>query len=266
MDPVSMRLICLGCELENNKPEFCSVSRAKMKKLCTTKNEKAHDSLHFPGSAPGWLLITDVVKEAQQLSSWKQTGHMSQHRHLPASSPSAFLNQHHSKFPAQKGFPSLSATGASTQPKTWQSESVPSPQEWSRKPIISPGANTSACLWNFNSCMEKTWKSRSFPCSFPERWIKPLNSIFSWHHNGRSARVEKPGKSEMQPTSCLGCMCVTQQAVRGKISICAKQEPPPLLARMCSCGTARLWASRVSGGEIKILSLSSRLQQGFLTK
>lgn len=98
-DPVSMRLVCLGCELENNKPELCSFSRAKMKKPCTTKNERSHDSVHFPGPAPGWLLITEVVKEAQQLSSCKQTDHMSQHRHLPASSPSAFLNQHHSKFP-----------------------------------------------------------------------------------------------------------------------------------------------------------------------
>lgn len=62
-DPVSMRLVCLGCELENNKPELCSFSRAKMKKLCTTKNEKAHDSLHFPGSPPGWLLITELVKD-----------------------------------------------------------------------------------------------------------------------------------------------------------------------------------------------------------
>lgn len=41
-----MRLVCLGCELEN-KPELCPFSRAKVKKLRTTKNEKAHDSLHF---------------------------------------------------------------------------------------------------------------------------------------------------------------------------------------------------------------------------
>lgn len=67
-----MRPVCLGCELENNKPKLCSFSRAKMKKLCTTKNEKAHDSLHFPGSAPGWLPITEVVKEVQQFSSRKQ--------------------------------------------------------------------------------------------------------------------------------------------------------------------------------------------------
>lgn len=42
------------------------------------------------------------------------------------------------------------------------------------------------------------------------------------------------------------------------------QSLPLSLQKMCSCGTARLWASSVF--EIKILSLSSRLQQGFISK
>lgn len=170
-------------------------------------------TLHFPGSAPGWLLVTEVVKEVPG----NGFGHMSQYhnKHLPASPPSAFLNLHHSKFPAQQGFPSLSATGASTQPKTWQSEVSPVPKNEAGNQSSLQEANTNVCLWNFNSCMEKTWKSRSFLCSFPEGWIKSINSIFGWNHNGRSARVEKPGKSGMQPSSCLVCICVTQQAVRG---------------------------------------------------
>lgn len=109
-----MRLVCLGCELEN-KPELCSFSRAKTKRLCITKSEKAHDSLHFPGSIPGWLLMTRCERSIATL--FPETisfGQTSQNGDLLASSPSAFLNRHHSNSPAQQGFPAPGATAAST--------------------------------------------------------------------------------------------------------------------------------------------------------
>lgn len=108
-----MRLVRLGCELEN-KPELCSFSRAKMKRLCITKTEKAHDSLHFPGSIPGWLLMTGCERSIATL--FPETisfGQTSQNRDLLASSPFAFLNQHHNNSPAQQVFPAPGATAAS---------------------------------------------------------------------------------------------------------------------------------------------------------
>lgn len=139
-DPVSMRLVCLGCELEN-KPELCcSFLRAKMKRLYTTKNEKAHDSPYFSRLcsrlvAYNWSYETSVATLFSETISF---GQLPQYRDLRASSPSTFLKQHHSNFPAQLGFPAPGAASAGITAQNLTAESVLTLRGWSQKAIRSP--------------------------------------------------------------------------------------------------------------------------------
>lgn len=187
---------------------------------------------------------------------------MSQHRHLPASSPSASLNQHHSEFPAQQGFPSLSATGSSTQLKRDRkcSESSRMKQEakhLSKKPTPMFAFGTSI----------PAWKRHEHPGHSSALSLKDESSpsilFLAKTTMGGLQRWKNLGTLRWNLHHVWAASAWLSKLWRGKISICSNQEP--LLAKMCSCGTARLWASSVSGDEIKILSLSSRLQQGFLS-
>lgn len=108
---------------------------------------------------------------------------------------------------------------------------------------------------NHVSCMENTWKSRSFLCSFPEGCIKSLHSIFSWNHNEQLG-----GLQEWKNLGSLKCSLHHLWAATtwlsklwgSKTCICGNREPPPPLAKMCSCCTARFLVSSVFRAESEV--------------
>lgn len=162
-DPVSMRLVCFGCELEN-KPELCCCFlRAKMKRLYTTKNEKAHNStfsrLCSRLVAYNWSYETSVATLFPETISF---GQLPQYMDLLASSPSAFLNQHHSNFPAQQGFPAPGAVSASITARNLTAKTPQLPEAEARRQWDLQGANANVCLWKFSVKFMTAFSTWSF--------------------------------------------------------------------------------------------------------
>lgn len=170
-------------------------------------------------------------------SSWKQLGHTSQYRHLPASSPSAFLNQHHSKFPAQQGFPSLSATGASTQPKMYSQKvsQVPRNEAGSQSSLQEPTP-----MFAFGTSVP-AWKRHENPGHSPALSLEDESSLsilfLAGTRMGSLQGWKNLGSLRCSLHHVWAASVWLSKLSGGKISICGKQKPPPLLAKMCSCGS-----------------------------
>lgn len=90
-------------------------------------------------------------------------GQMSQYRHLLASSPPAFLNQHQSNSPAQHGFPAPGAGSSQHHSPKHHSQKVSwlPKAEGGRRSALQE-ANANVCLWNFSVRFVAAVSTQSF--------------------------------------------------------------------------------------------------------